>query len=219
MDFDKYPGPERRRFRRLPLHYPVSLRTLAATAERVVVEGVTENLSFGGALVGVSGATTFAGATQVELRFVDEQTAVPVALSGVVWCRGAEDRDERVAVEFDVPLLTYEGAAEIADRLDWLRGMGGDDFVRQIVDRFLDSVPAGIRNACDSVDAGDLDAVAQVGRSLKSSAGNIGAVNLYEMARRAEQAARQGDGASAARFVHGLQPYFETVKRELAGFS
>ena len=96
MDSEKHPGPERSRFRRLALHYPVSLRALSATDERVVVDGVTENLSFAGALVGVSGATTLPGA---------------------------------------------------------------------------------------------------------------------------EQAAREGDGASAARFVRGLQPYFETVKRELAGFS
>ncbi len=91
--------------------------------------------------------------------------------------------------------------------------------MRGIVEGFLDSVPAVIQRAGNSSKAGDLEAVAQITRSLKSSAGNIGAVNLYEVARRAELAARQADQATVSRFVDSLQDYFNAIRGELEGVS
>lgn len=212
-----YHGPERRRFRRLELVYPVRIETLSKSTQRLgeAVEGVTENLSYGGALVGAVNASLLPGATPVTIRFVDEQVTVPATVAGVVWHHRQQPGDDRVAVEFDAPLLAYEGSVEVADRVRWLREMGGDEFARRNIDRFLDAVPEGIRVARESCKAGDLQAVAQVTGSLKSHAGNIGAVNLYEMARRAEQAAREGDAAAASRFVESLPTYFEAVRREL----
>ena len=212
-----YAGSERRRFRRLPLRYPVRIEAVStATVDpRAAADGVTVNLGFGGALVGLAGPTALRGATPVKITFVDEGRAIPLATSGVIWRRQEEADGGTVAVEFDAPLLAYEGAVEIADRLVWLREMGGEDFLRGIVKGFLDSVPEGILRARNSSKAGDLEAVAQIARSLKSSAGNIGAVNLYEVARRAELAAREADQATAARFVDSLQDYFSAVRGEL----
>ncbi len=217
MRGDSYEGRERRKFRRLDLHYPVRIETPAKgdVDAGLVADGVTVNLSFGGALVGVSDVTAAQGAMPVNVRFVGKGHAFPEALPAVVW--RTEDGDEagKVAVEFDAPLLAYEGAVEIADRLEWLRDMGGDDFVRELVELFLDGVPTALRRARDSQHAGDLGAVAQIARSLKSSAGNIGAVNLYEVARRAEHAARKGDAGAAARHVNALQGYFDAIKVQL----
>jgi len=212
-----YSGPERRRFRRIDLHYPVSieLRPGSQAADAVAVEGVTENLSFGGALVGVSDASGLRGATPVTLRFSEQELAIPATLTGVVWHRAGETGPGRIAVEFDAPLLAYEGAVEIADRLQWLHDMGGEEFVRRNVERFLDSVPEMIRAARDSAEGRDLEAVAMASRSIKASAGNIGAVNLYEVARRAEQAANEGDPVVAVRFVEMLPPYYEAARAEL----
>jgi len=213
MDEKKYPGPERRRFRRLVLRYPVYLETISNSpaAALVAADGMTVNLSFGGALIDLAETKGLRG------RFIDKDSAVPVTTTGVVWrCGGgSEDGEDKVAVEFDEPLLAYEGAIEIADRLEWLREMGGDDFLRELVDLFLDSVPESIQRAQDACHAGDLEAVAQITRSLKSSAGNVGAVNLYEVARRAEQAARESDAATAGRFVDSLKTYFRAAKREV----
>lgn len=215
-----YRGAERRRFRRVDLRYPVSIELLASTPTGDVraIEGVTENLSFGGALVGVSDTSTLRGASPVVVRFVEQQRAAPVALPGVIW-RREEPGGTHVAVEFDAPLLSYEGAVEIADRVQWLREMGGEAFARDNVDRFLDTVPEGIRSVRQSSAAGDLQAVAQVARSLKLSAGNVGAVNLYEMARRTELAARQEDAAAVAHLVERLPQYFEAVRAELQHFA
>jgi HPt (histidine-containing phosphotransfer) domain-containing protein len=214
---ERYAGPERRRFRRIELRCPVriELRPDSKSGEMAAVEGVTENLSFGGALVGVSDASGLRGATPVTVHFIDQQSAVPALLTGVVWRRSGETEPNRVAVEFDAPLLAYEGAVEIADRLQWLRDMGGEEFMRRNVERFIDSVPEMTRLARDAGEAGDLEAIALAGRSIKASAGNVGAVNLYEVARRAEQAANEGDRAVAVRFVEMLAPYYEAARAEL----
>jgi HPt (histidine-containing phosphotransfer) domain-containing protein len=214
---DSYQGPERRRFRRLDLHYSVriELNTASPDVQRATVEGTTENLSFGGALIGVTDASDLRGATPVTVYFADRASARPVAQSGVIWRRGGERADDRIAVEFDAPLLAYEGAVEIADRLQWLRDMGGADFLRRNIERFLDTVPPAIGAAQEACAAGDLEAVAGITRSLKASAGNIGAVNLYEMARRAEQAAREGNAAATSRYVDVLPAYYEAVRNEL----
>ncbi|MGD8330998.1 MAG: Hpt domain-containing protein [Acidobacteriota bacterium] len=214
---DSYQGPERRRFRRLELHYPVriELNTTSPDVQRSSVEGTTENLSFGGALIGVADASCLRGATPVTVYFSDRASVRPVTQSGVIWDRGGGRADDRIAVEFDAPLLAYEGAVEIADRLQWLRDMGGDDFLRRNIERFLDTAPRAIDAAQEACAAGDLEAVANITRSLKASAGNIGAVNLYEMARRAEQAARAGGAAAASRFVDVLTTYYEAVRSDL----
>lgn len=218
MSENTYSGPERRKFRRLDLHYPVRIESVAKVdhAPTLVTDGVTVNLSFGGALVGLSDTSGLRGVMPVNLRFVAVGHVSPEALSGVVW-RLVQRRDnDKVAVEFDAPLIAYEGAVELADRLEWLRDkLGGDDFVHELVELFLDTVPDTIRRARDSQHNGDLEAVAQIARSLKSSAGNIGAVNLYEVARRAEHAAREGDAADAARHVAALQRYFDAIKGQL----
>ena len=218
MPESTYPGPERRKFRRFDLHYPVQIENVTKTdsAPTLVADGVTVNISFGGALVGLSDANGLQGVMPVNLQFVAAGRVLPETLSGVVWRLEHLSDDGKVAVEFDAPLMTYEGAVELADRLEWLgEKMGGDDFVHELVELFLDTVPDTIRRARDSQHTGDLEAVGQIARSLKSSAANIGAVNLYEVARRAEQAAREGDAATAARHVDALQRYFDSIKGQL----
>ncbi len=126
MNRGGYPGSERRRFRRFALHYPVSVEAVSTStsAPRMVADGVTVNLSFGGALIGLADAAALHGAMPVRIRFVDDSRAVPSATAGVVWRRRDGADESNVAVEFDAPLLAYEGAVEIADRLARLREMG-----------------------------------------------------------------------------------------------
>lgn len=218
MSESAYSGPERRKFRRCDLRYSVHIESVATvdSAPTLVTDGVTVNLSFGGALVGLSDTGGLQGVMPVNLRFVAVGRVSPAALSGVVWRFVQRCDDDTVAVEFDAPLVAYEGAVELADRLQWLRDkLGGDDFVHELVELFLDTVPDIIRRARDSQHNGDLEAVTQIARSLKSSSANIGAVSLYEVARRAEHAAREGDVAAAARHVAALPRYFDAVKGQL----
>jgi len=218
MSDRSFSGRERRRFRRVDLRYTVHIETVSQSepAPIVVVDGVTVNLSFGGALIDVGDTGGLTGATPIGITFTDPRVGVrPPALAGVVWRLDDHGRERLVAVEFDEPLIDYEGSVELEERLDWLHNMGGDELVRDIVDLFLDSVPSSIRYAKELSRDGDLQAVAQIARSLKSSAGNIGAANLYEVARRVEAAALLGDSETTRRRLVQLADYFEVVKAKL----
>lgn len=202
----------------MDLHYTVHIEAVSKSqpAPIVVVDGVTVNLSFGGALVGVGDTSGLTGATPVGITFTDSGVGVrPAALAGVVWRLDDDEGESLVAVEFDEPLIDYEGSVELEERLGWLHDMGGDEFVHNIVELFLDSVPSSIRYAKELGGAGDLQAVAQIARSLKTSAGNIGATNLYEVARRVEAAARLGDSETTRRRLEQLADYFEVIKAKL----
>lgn len=185
-------------------------------APGLVLEGITVNLSFGGALVGVSDTSGLRGAVPVSVSFPTARDGVsPPDLAAVVWRLEGDGGTVQLGVEFDEPLLAFEASVELDDRLVWLSNMGGDEFRDDIVSIFLDTVPETVGRAVESERSGDLAGVVQAARSLKSSAGDVGAVSLYEVARRVEQAAFQGDAASVAQLVGRLDDYFEAVKTQL----
>jgi HPt (histidine-containing phosphotransfer) domain-containing protein len=63
--------------------------------------------------------------------------------------------------------------------------------------------------------AGDLPALAKAVHPLKSSAGNVGAVRLQELARRLEELAKQGEATQVKELVPELVAAFVAVKAEL----
>ena len=218
MAEEAYGGRERRRFRRVELEYGVRIEAIgkAGGAPDIVLDGTTANLSFGGALVGVSDTSGLQGAVPVSISFPATREAVrPPDSAAVVWRLETDEGAVQLGVEFDEPLLAFDGSVELDERLAWLRNMGGDEFRDDIVGIFLDNVPETIRRATGSEKNGDLAGVVHAARSLKSNAGDIGAVSLYELARRLERAAFQGDAGAVARVVGRLDEYFEAVKMQL----
>ena len=219
MSEEAYKGPERRRFRRIELEYPVRIKTFGkaeGAAPGLVFQGITVNLSFGGALVGVTDTSELQGAVPVSISFPEAREGVrPPDLAAVVWRLETDKDAAQLGVEFDEPLLAFDGSVELEERLAWLSNMGGDEFRDDIVGIFLDNVPETLRRAAESERNGDLAGVVYAARSLKSSAGDVGAVSLYELARRVEQAAFQGDAAVVARIVGRLDEYFEASKTQL----
>ena len=63
-----------------------------------------------------------------------------------------------------------------------LQELGGADFVVQMIDVFLVYVPKVIAEARRGLDRGDLEAVIRMGHSLRSSARNLGAIRMAELA-------------------------------------
>jgi HPt (histidine-containing phosphotransfer) domain-containing protein len=63
--------------------------------------------------------------------------------------------------------------------------------------------------------AGDLPALAKAVHPLKSSAGNVGAVRMQELALLIEGLAKQGDAEAVRGLVPELEASFAAVKAEL----
>jgi two-component system, cell cycle response regulator DivK len=94
--------------------------------------------------------------------------------------------------------------------LERLRKLGGDEFVGQMIDLFLDYAATKIAEARQAGLAGDLAAVARAVHPIKSSAGNIGASQVQEIAARLEQLTKQPPGGP------GLNPLLGELERAFA---
>ena len=70
-----------------------------------------------------------------------------------------------------------------------LRKLGGASLLGQIIDLFLENAPKRIEAARVGERAGDLKSVERAAHSLKSSARNVGATRLGELAERIEHLA------------------------------
>jgi len=73
-----------------------------------------------------------------------------------------------------------------------LRKIGGDSLLVEIMGLFTESAPAKVQNALRANEQGDLNQVERAVHSLKSSAGNLGAMQLMEMCGRIEALASAG---------------------------
>ena len=76
--------------------------------------------------------------------------------------------------------------------LERLERLGGTELMVRVIDQFLDKMPLRMDAACDRGRAGDLGALGSVVQSIKSAAGNVGAVEVRDMADRIERLAVQG---------------------------
>jgi HPt (histidine-containing phosphotransfer) domain-containing protein len=85
-----------------------------------------------------------------------------------------------------------------AQALVGLRTLGGAAFVCELIDLFLRYTPERIDVARASLAAGDVVSAVRALHSLKSSAGQLGAVSLRDECARGEALAEQGAAALAA---------------------
>ena len=76
--------------------------------------------------------------------------------------------------------------------LDRLRRIGGADLVRRMVQLYLDGGPDRVRSVREGAAAGNSSAVERAAHSMKSSAGNLGAIRLQHIAEAVEAAAAAG---------------------------
>lgn len=105
--------------------------------------------------------------------------------------------------EDEVPDDAIDPAA--IDRLDRL---GGDELVGKMAALFVELGPERMAAATEGLEAGDLDAVERAAHSLKSSAGNVGAVELGEAAGRLERLAEE-------KRAEAIPAALETMERAL----
>ncbi len=99
--------------------------------------------------------------------------------------------------------------------MERLQKLGGEAFVGKMIDLFVDYAGGKVVAARQAQAAGNLTGVAEAVHPIKSSAGNVGARRVQELAQRIEQLARQGRGDGLGALVDELEEAFAAVKAEL----
>jgi PAS domain S-box-containing protein len=102
------------------------------------------------------------------------------------------------------PLRTADAGAEEtvinldADALQNLRDLGGDDFLREVVDAFLADAPALIASLRSSLEQQNGEELRRAAHTLKSNGATLGAEEFSELCRTVEHQAKAGrlDGLS-----------------------
>ena len=99
--------------------------------------------------------------------------------------------------------------------LERLRRLGGDEFTLKMTNLFLSYGAQKIGEARHAFDAANLAAVAKAVHPIKSSAGNVGALQVQDLATRVEQLALQSQAEPLAVLLGELEQAFARVKIEL----
>lgn len=89
--------------------------------------------------------------------------------------------------------------------LERLTRWGGDALRTQIVEMFLARAPDQIAAALDAARRGDAEGVRKVAHTLKSSAGQLGAVSMQRLCQDAERRAESGEAESLTTLLRALE--------------
>ncbi|MEE2779625.1 MAG: Hpt domain-containing protein [Myxococcota bacterium] len=99
---------------------------------------------------------------------------------------------------------------------DRLRRIGGEPLVKRMIDTFMGYAPGQMEVITTSTRSGEADVAGNAAHSLKSSAGNIGAMGLFALCLEVEQAGRKGDMDNLPALAAELAVVFEQVCSHLA---
>ena len=96
--------------------------------------------------------------------------------------------------------------------IERLRELGGDKFAAEMIDLFLSYGGKKIAETRLAQQSGNLTAVAEAAHPIKSSAGNVGAARLQELAAQLEQLAGEKNIGAVAPLVDELERAFTEIK-------
>lgn len=99
--------------------------------------------------------------------------------------------------------------------LERLRRLGGNELVLKMIDLFSSHAQSVLTQALTAFSAGDLEALERAAHSIKSSAGNVGALEVRHLAEQIEEAAHAGDRAILQQLTTGLALAFERARARL----
>jgi HPt (histidine-containing phosphotransfer) domain-containing protein len=91
-----------------------------------------------------------------------------------------------------------------AQPMAMLRRVGTEALAKKMIDLFLTSAPARVAAIHEGNATGDLEIARAAAHSLKSSAGQLGAVALQDLCRQIEDAATRKDAPAVAALVPPL---------------
>lgn len=107
---------------------------------------------------------------------------------------------------------TEKKSAEFEAALERLRRLGGGKFVAEMIDLFLEYTQTKIAEAQKALAANDSSAVAKAVHPIKSSAGNIGANRVQELAVKIEEAAIQQRNGELPPMLAELEKAFAEIR-------
>ena len=96
--------------------------------------------------------------------------------------------------------------------LERLHRLGGEVFVGKMIELFVEYAGGKVAAARQAQVAGDLGGVQVAVHPIKSSAGNVGACRVQELAQQIEQLAKQGQGDALPGLIGELEAAFDAVK-------
>ena len=103
----------------------------------------------------------------------------------------------------------------MAARLATLRRVGGDRLIRDLIDLLFQSAPRKLEAARAALAGGDAAGVGREAHALTSSAGNLGAAEMQEVALALERCAGGGPG-DLADLLTRLEASWERARARLA---
>jgi CheY-like chemotaxis protein/HPt (histidine-containing phosphotransfer) domain-containing protein len=129
------------------------------------------------------------------------------------------DAISRHLLESPTPATLAGPKAEPAEEaaLDRLRRLGGDSFAAEMIDLFIGYSQTQLREARQALEAGERSALAKAVHPIKSSAANIGAEAVQELAASLEEAAGGRPAAELHRLFAELETAFAQVQPVLEG--
>ena len=93
--------------------------------------------------------------------------------------------------------------------------LGGNKFACEMIDLFLDYAGKKVAEARAAQSLGNLAGVEKAAHPLKSSAGNVGASQVQELATRVEKAAALGQAGDVSECLTELEAAYASVSLEL----
>jgi len=105
--------------------------------------------------------------------------------------------------------------ARLALQFAYLHELGGEEFIREMIDLYLELAPTQIEAAQRGMQAGDLDAVRKAIHSLKSGSANLGAHTVDNLAVRIEGQAAEGQAIGLPGLLAELEEAFARARSRM----
>ena len=99
-----------------------------------------------------------------------------------------------------------------SEAIERLRKLGGDKFVIELIDTFLQHASQKMGEALTGEREGNLETIERSVHSMKSSAGNLGAQKMQDFAAQIEELAEKGQAEPIPSLMRELENAFERVK-------
>jgi CheY-like chemotaxis protein len=102
------------------------------------------------------------------------------------------------------------------DALETLRGLGGDEFLHEVIDAFLADAPDLVATLRRSLEAESSEELRRAAHTLKSNGATLGAEQFAELCRALEHCAKEGELDGASELVDQIEQEYRPLEQALS---